>query len=254
MKAIILAAGYGTRLRPLTDHVAKPLLPVGGRPMVDIILAKIEEVATVSAVHLVTNHKYAAGFERWMAGRRARVPLHLHDDGTESDADRLGAIGDIKLTIDRAGLDDDLLVVAGDNLFDFSLADYVAFWRTKPAGSAIALHECARELVRRYSVVEVDGEDRVLSFVEKPEDPTSSLAAIATYIYRREHLPLLDTYLAGGSSPDQPGNFIAWLHRRAPVYGYRFAGEWLDIGDHGELARAETMMRAREGHGPRLVP
>ena len=245
MKALVLAAGYATRLRPLTERIAKPLLPVGGRPMIDIICDKIAEVPEVDGVHVVTNHRFAAGFEAW-ATKRGGVTVH--DDGTSTNEDRLGAIGDISFTIEHARLTgDDLLVIAGDNLFDFSLAEYVSFFRGKKDGSTIALYECDRELVKEYSVVEVDAHDRVLSFVEKPSDPRSNLAGIATYLFHRDHVPLFQTYLAEGRSPDQPGNFIAWLYPRVPVYGYRFRGEWLDIGNHEQLLHADNMLRQRRG-------
>lgn len=252
MKAIILAAGYATRLRPLTENRAKPLLPVGGRPMIDYIYDKITEVGEVDAVHVVTNHKFAAGFEEWATSHSARLPIQVHDDGTLSNEDRLGAIGDIRFTVERAGLQgDDLLVIAGDNLFDFSLAEYVTFWSgkaTDSAASCIALYECPdMELVKQYSIVSLDEQQRVTSFVEKPEHPTTNTVGIATYIYHREHVSLIDQYLADGNSPDQPGKYIAWLHQRVPVYGYRFAGEWLDIGNHQQLLYADNQLRARQG-------
>lgn len=249
MKSIILAAGYATRLRPLTENMAKPLLPVGGRPMIDYIYDKIAEVPDVDAVHVVTNHKFARGFQQWADAHSGKVAISIHDDGTHSNEDRLGAIGDIKFTVERAGLqDDDLLIVAGDNLFDFSLAEYVDFWRNKGDGSCIALYECPdMELVKQYSIVELGPNDQVTSFVEKPENPTTNTVGIATYIYHRDHIPLIDQYLADGNSPDQPGKYIAWLHTRVPVYGYRFSGEWLDIGNKQQLLYADNQMRARQG-------
>ena len=246
MKSIILAAGYATRLRPLTEHTAKPLLPIAGRPMIDHICDKIAESSEVDQVHVVTNRRFAPGFTAW-AAKRSGLPVTVHDDGTVSNEDRLGAIGDIQFTIDRAGLaGEDLLIIAGDNLFDFSLVDYAAFWRSKGDGSAIALYRCPdRELVKQYSIVELDENERVRSFIEKPANPTTSLVAIATYLYRREHVALIGKYLAEGNSRDQPGNLVAWLVPRVPVYGYRFAGEWLDIGDQGQLLEADNRARAR---------
>lgn len=238
MKALVLAAGYATRLRPLTDSIAKPLLPVGGRPMVDWILDRIAETSA-DEVHLVTNARFAADFERWAADKEVRV----HNDGTTSNDDRLGAIGDI----DFVGLDDDLLVIASDNLFDYSLAEYEAYWRAK-GGSCIAVHDVGDvELAKKYGIVDVDGDDRVTNFVEKPEEPPTTLCATATYLYRREDVARVKTYLAEGNPPDQPGNYVAWLHRRAPVYAYRFAGEWYDIGDHAQLLEADNRMRRRVG-------
>ena len=238
MKAILLCAGYATRLRPLTEDFPKPLLPVGGRPMLDWILDRVVEVT--DDVHVVTNRRFAADFERWSAGRAT-----VHDDGTTSNEDRLGAIGDVRFVLDRIGRDDDVLVIAGDNLFDYSLADYAAWWRGKGAASAVAVHDVADlELVRQYSVVAMDTDERIVSFVEKPREPQSTLCATATYIYHREHLPLLDAY---PGDPDKSGSLVEWLHERAPVYGYRFEGEWLDIGDRAQLLEADNRLRRRQG-------
>lgn len=255
MKAILLAAGYATRLRPLTDTCPKPLLPVGERPMIDLLVEKIDQVAEVDAIHVVTNQKFADQFTEWAAGHRGRLPITAHNDGTLTNEDRLGAIGDIQFTIERAGIgSEDLLIVAGDNLFDFSLQDYVAFWRRKADGppprngSCIALYECPdRALVSQYSTVELGEGDRVVSFVEKPKNPTTNLVGIATYLYHRDHVPLVRRYLSEGNSPDQPGHFVSWLYPRAPVYGFRFSGLWLDIGNHEQLLAADNLMRERRG-------
>jgi glucose-1-phosphate thymidylyltransferase len=244
VKALVLAAGYATRLRPLTDTIAKELLPVGGRPIIDWILDKVDEVDAVDAVHVVTNAVKAPGFERWAAGRRVTI----HDDGTTSNEDRLGAVGDIGLVIERAGIDDDLLVVAGDNLLEFSLADYVEFWRGKGRASALAVRDVgSRELASKYGVVDVAADGRVVDFVEKPDDPPSTLAATALYIYHREHVPLVAEYLAAGNAPDQPGRFVEWLYPREPVYAYRFSEGWYDIGDREQLLLADNELRERMG-------
>jgi len=244
VKVLVLAAGYATRLRPLTDTIPKPLLPVGGRPMVDWILDRIAETSA-DEVHLVTNARFAADFERWAAGK----DVYVHDDGTTSNEDRLGAIGDIAFV----GLDDDLLVIASDNLFDYSLADYEHYWRAK-GGSCVAVHDVGDiELAKKYGIVDVDADDRITDFVEKPQQPPSTLAATATYLYRRDHAALVPTYLAEGNPPDQPGNLVAWLYQREPVYAYRFAGEWYDIGDQAQLLEADNRMRRRVGLPERTV-
>jgi glucose-1-phosphate thymidylyltransferase len=247
MVALILAAGYATRLRPLTDDFPKHLLPVGGRPMLDWVLDKLRETE-IDDVHLVTNARFAAQFEEWANGKDVTV----HDDGTTSNDDRLGAIGDIRFVQERIGMEDDLLAIAGDNLFDYSLADMIEFWRGKQGGSAVAVHDVGDlELIRKYSVVELDADDRIVDFVEKPEHPTSTLAATATYLYSREHARLVADYLDDGNPPDQPGNYVAWLHERAPVYAYRFPGGWYDIGDAEQLLAADNLMRERAGRPPR---
>ena len=243
MKAVILAAGYATRLRPLTDTIPKQLLPVGGRPMVDWILDRIR-AAGIADVHLTTNGRFGDDFRRWADGK----DVHIHDDGTTTNETRLGAIGNIEFVREQASLDDDLLVIAGDNLFDYSLADFIAFWRDKGAGSAVAVYDVGDlELVKKYGVVAVDDEDRIVAFVEKPADPQSTLAATATYLYSRDHARLVRTYLDEGNPPDQPGNLVAWLYPREPVYAYSFAGGWYDIGDPDQLLEADNRLRARVG-------
>ena len=245
----MLAAGYATRLRPLTDTVAKPLLPLAGRPMLDYLYDKLAAVADVDELHVVTNSRFAEEFRAWAEGGERPLPVVVHDDGTSSNDDRLGAIGDVRFVVERAGLDGaDLLIVAGDNLFEFDLADLVSFWRSKDGGSAIGVHDVGDPaLMREYSMVELDEDDRVTYLVEKPEAATSTLAAIAVYLYRAEHARLIGEYLAEGNSPDQPGRFVVWLYPRVPVYGFRFPGEWLDIGNREQLLDADNRMRAREG-------
>jgi glucose-1-phosphate thymidylyltransferase len=238
LKALILAAGYATRLRPLTDSIPKQLLPVGGRPMVDWILDRLRETSA-DEVHLVTNARFAADFERWAEDKDVIV----HDDGTTTNEDRRGAIGDIAYV----GLDDDLLVIAGDNLFDYSLADYEVYWREQ-GGSCIAVLDVGDpELAKQYGIVDVDEDDRVIGFVEKPEDPPTTLCATATYLYKRDHVRLIATYLEEGNPRDAPGNYVAWLHTRAPVFAYRIPGEWYDIGDARQLLEADNRMRRRQG-------
>ncbi|HEY0415505.1 MAG TPA: nucleotidyltransferase family protein [Gaiellaceae bacterium] len=248
MKAIILAAGYATRLRPLTDTWAKELLPVGGRPIIDRIVEKLAAVDDVDEVHVVTNARKAPAFHDWARGRGVTV----HDDGTSSNDDRLGAIGDMLFVVDRVHLDDDLLVIAGDNLFDFALSDLVAFWRTKGVASAVAVRDVGSlELASQYGIVDLDADDRIRSFVEKPEQPASTLAATATYLYHRDHTRLIRTYLDEGNAPDQPGRFVGWLQAREPVYGWVFDEQWFDIGDHAQLLEADNRLRVAAGLGAR---
>ena len=244
MKAVVLAAGYATRLRPLTESRAKELLPVGGRPIVDWILDAVKAVDSVDEVHLVTNHRKLGAFSEWARDRG----VHLHDDGTTTNDDRLGAIGDLRFVVEGAGLDDDLLVIAGDNLFEFSLVEYERFWRTHGVASAVAVRDVGSlELAKHYGIVSVDPAGRLVDFVEKPTEPDSTLVATATYLFHRSHVELLDTYLSTGHSPDQPGRFVEWLCRREPVYAWRFEGAWYDIGDADQLLVADNRLRAERG-------
>jgi glucose-1-phosphate thymidylyltransferase len=243
VQALILAAGYATRLRPLTDDRPKMLLPLAERPMLDYLVDRIREVPGVEEIHLVTNARFAGAFRGW-----APADVVVHDDGTTSNEDRLGAIGDIAFAIQEGGLEgEDLLIVAGDNLIGYSLADFVDFWRAKD-GSAIAVREIDdRSLLTQYGVVELDGDDRVVGLEEKPAEPRSDFAATASYLYLGAHLALLPRYLEEGNLPDAPGNLMVWLYTREPVYGYRAAGEWYDIGDLGQLLAADNMLRERAG-------
>jgi glucose-1-phosphate thymidylyltransferase len=248
MKALILGAGYATRLYPLTQTIAKPLLPLAGRPMLDYLLDRIRDADEIDEIHLVTNHKFADSFGEWAETRDVIV----HDDGTTSEDDRLGAIGDIQFVVDAAGIDDDLLVVAGDNLFDYSVDAYVRWWRDKGEASAVVLYDVGDlELVKKYSNVEVDAEERLTAFLEKPENPISTLVATAAYLYHRNHVPLVAEYLAEDNPPDQPGRLVAWLVPRAPVFGYTADGDWRDIGDAAQLLEADNHLRAAAGLPPR---
>jgi glucose-1-phosphate thymidylyltransferase len=243
---VILAAGYATRLRPLTDDLPKHLLPVGNRPMLEWVLDAVGEVEEVDAIHLVTNRRFAPAFERWAEPHGVLV----HDDGTTSNEDRLGAVGDLNLVIEAAGLrDDELLVLAGDNLFELSLPRLVEWSRTKPQpASAVPLHDVGDlELATHYGIAEIDEQERIVQFVEKPSDPPSTLASTLIYVLPPEHVRLIRTYLADGQSPDNAGSFLGWLTRREAVYGYRFEGSWYDIGNRDQLLEADNRLRRLAG-------
>ena len=233
------------------------LLPLAGRPMLDYLVDRIEAVDEIDQIHVVTNSVFARDLGGWASQRSASRPIAVWNDGTTSNEDRLGAIGDIRFTIEEAGLEgEDLLVVAGDNLIEYSLADYVGFWRQKGDGdaSAIAVHRGEDpELIKQYGVVELDEDDRVVSLEEKPAEPRSDLAATAAYLYPAQHAALITRYLEEGNPPDAPGHFVVWLYPQVPVYGYRFEGGWMDIGDPQQLLDADNRMRVRAGLPPRAV-
>jgi len=230
MKALVLAAGYATRMYPLTKDKAKPLLLMRGQTMLDHCVQKLEAAGGVDGIFVVTNAFFADDFAEWIAGVDYSTPIHLLNDGTSTNDTRLGAVGDIDFSIKNGPIDDELLVMGGDNLFDFDLSDLTAYYRSK-GQSCVVLHDVGDlELVKAYSVVEVGSDDRVVGFEEKPADPQSTLAAICIYMLSRESVGLVARYLAEGGRPDQPGYFIQWLYRQVPVYGYKAAGTWYDIG------------------------
>ncbi|MDQ7779938.1 MAG: nucleotidyltransferase family protein [Planctomycetota bacterium] len=230
MKALILAAGYGTRLYPLTRELPKPLLGVGGVSIIDHILVRLEKVKGLSDVVVVTNSKFYERFLYWGKALRSKMTVTVLDDGTTSDDDRLGAIGDIGFSLRTAKITDDLLVVAGDNLFEFDLNAFARFG--KAHGATVGVVELgSRELATKYGVVALRDDGRIASFDEKPPMPKSSLVSSGIYFYPRQQLARIEEYLATGQKADAPGYLIEWLLRSQDVFGYVFKGMWFDIGD-----------------------
>lgn len=244
MKALVLAAGYATRLYPLTLDRAKPLLEVAGRPIMDYVLDRLGAVEGLDEVFVVTNTRFAAQFEEWAS---ARPGVTVLDDGTGSDEDKLGAIGDIAFTLERTGIDDDLLVVAGDNLFTAEIGDFarVGVERRAPV---LAVHDVGDlEAIKRYNALQLDCDGRIVFFEEKPQQPRSTLAGIALYFYPRETLPLVHRYVAEGNNADAPGRLIQWLYPQLPVYTWQLLGLWFDIGSHDGLEEADRAFSALPG-------
>ena len=232
MKTLILAAGYAIRLKPLTLNTPKPLLAVGKRAIVDRILDKIERLQEADIVHVLTNQKFISTFETWRAGSKRRIGIRLINDGSTSDDNKLGAIGDLKLFIDHVGTDDDILIIAGDNLFEFDLRDFVKFAKAHTDGASIALHDVKdRELAKKYGVVHVDSTDQhVIGFEEKPREPKTTLVSTCVYYFPKGKMRLLDAYIRCSQPMDAPGNFIRWLKDNDRVYGFVFGEDWFDIG------------------------
>jgi glucose-1-phosphate thymidylyltransferase len=237
MKALVLAAGYATRLYPLTLDRPKALLEVGRKPMLDHILERLQEMGVDETI-VVTNAKFTPHFEEWASGRDG---VRIVNDGTTSNDDRLGAIGDIRYVLDQTGIDDDLVVVAGDNLFGEDMSGFPAYGREVDA-PVLAVHDVG-DLSRmgEYNQVDVDDEGRITFFEEKPEDARSTLAGVALYFYPRRTLPLIGQYLDEKNNPDQPGRLIEWLYPRTSVYTWRLPGQWYDIGSAETLAEADRI-------------
>lgn len=232
MKAIILAAGYATRLYPLTKDRPKALLDIAGKPIINYILDEIETLPDVDKVYVVSNAKFFDAFCNWQKTLDGRIATEIVNDGTTDDSNKLGAVGDINFTVDNCKIDDDLLVIAGDNIFTFKLKDYYDFFKSKNADTILVKRLERIEDLRRMANVETDETGKVLEMVEKPQNPKTNLAAFASYIYKKDTLPLIKQYLDEGGNPDAPGFFPSWLHKIRPVYAYEFCGECYDIGTH----------------------
>lgn len=236
MKAIILAAGYATGLYPLTINRPKALLTINGKPIIDYICDEIDTIDAVDEILVVSNHKFIGNFLRWAKKRSGRKNIKLIDDGSTSEENRLGAIGDIKHVLDKESIKDDLLIVAGDNFFTYRLIEFYDFFLNRKK-DCIAVHELERiEDLKRMGVVQINEHAKVVDFAEKPENPKSKIAVYASYIYRKDTIPLFDTYLREGNKPDAPGYFPAWLYLRKDIYAYSFEGECYDIGTHEALS------------------
>jgi glucose-1-phosphate thymidylyltransferase len=244
MNVLILAAGYATRLYPLTLNKAKPLLDVAGKPMLAWVVDNLRGVAGIETIYIVTNAKFWGDFETWAKNYQRANPefrFKIVNDGSTTDENKLGAIGDINLVLTRENaVDSDLLVIAGDNLFRESLAGFVDY--AKKTQATVGVHRVdERETIKKYGVVAVDADGVITHFEEKPKDPKSNLAAIALYFYSRDVLPLFTTYIAAGNNPDQPGLFLQWLYPRKPVNTFQITGQWLDIGSKETLEVANRL-------------
>jgi len=243
VKLLVLAAGYATRLYPLTLETPKPLLDVAGRPMLEHVLEKLLAIDAIDGVYLVTNSKFAGRFRDWAAGYPREV--RVIDDGTTDDSNRRGAIGDIALVLEQEAIDDDLVVVAGDNLFSESLKSFGNLCGERDA-PVLAVYDVGDpELIRQYNAIEVDGDGRITFFEEKPAEPKSTLAGIALYFYPRHTLPLIGRYVAEGNNPDQPGRLVQWLYPRTAVYTWRVPGLWYDVGSREQLDEANRIFSPR---------
>lgn len=244
MKVIILAAGYATRLYPLTLNQPKPLLPVAGKPMIEHVLDNLAPIGGIDRIYVVTNAKFAGHFQKWSEdgyAAKANLNLTVINDGTTSDADKLGAIGDVHYVIQSQRLDDDLIVVAGDNLFSEKLGEFGKLCREKSA-PVLALYDVGKlEEMKKYSSISVAADGRITAFEEKPNNPKSTLAGIALYFYPKTTIPLIKQYMAEGNNSDQPGRLIQWLYPRTAVYTWRVPGLWFDIGSRESLEEANKI-------------
>lgn len=253
MKLLILAAGYATRLRPLTDNQAKPLLPVAGKPMIDHVIEKLlggaaaasQGAPLINEIHVVTNNKFTPHFTQWAeahGGAIAGRPVKIWNDGTLTNEDRLGAIGDIHFVMNQAPIDDDLIVVAGDNLFSHDQIDFAT--KAKEKGILVGVYDVKDlEEIRKYNNLGLDAAGRIVFFEEKPQEPKSTITAIALYHYPRAVLPMIKQYIAEGNNPDQPGRLVQWLYPRLPCYTYLVDGLWFDVGSKETYEQAQHLFK-----------
>ena len=229
MKCLILAAGYATRLYPLTENFPKPLLPVGEKTILDWLVDDIDTAGVVSEYVVISNHKYAHHFDAWAKTKAQKVTVL--DDGTDSNETRLGAVRDIQFAIDTLKIDDDLLVIAGDNVLDFSLTAFLRYALAKGTSCVMRYYEPSAEKLKKCGVALVDEEDLVLSLEEKPAEPKSNWCTPPFYYYTRSDAALVAEGIRQGCGVDAPGSFIAWLCGETPVHSMEMPGSRYDIGN-----------------------
>lgn len=237
MKCVILAAGYATRLYPLTENFPKPLLKVGEKTILDWLLEDIHTSGLVDEYVVISNHKFAHHFQTW-ADNHA-LPITVVDDGTESNETRLGAVCDIQFAIDRLGLDDDLLILAGDNVLDFSLVRFIRYAQEKNTSCVMRYWEDDARRLSKSGVSEIDGEERLLSLEEKPAVPKSNWCTPPFYFYKAEDVRKIRTAIADGCATDAPGSLVAWMCRHSTLHSMEMPGSRYDIGNLESYQRVQ---------------
>jgi glucose-1-phosphate thymidylyltransferase len=244
LNILILAAGYATRLYPLTLTRPKPLLDVAGKPMIEHVLDNIAPIPGIGRVYVVTNAKFADQFQQWADHYRAtksKLNFTIINDGSTDDSNKLGAIGDLNLVLTREKIDSDLIVVAGDNLFSQSVEAFGEYCRSRNA-PVLAVYDVGNlEEIKKYNAITMDAEGRITFFEEKPKQPQSTVTGIALYYYPKASLPLIRQYIAEGNNPDQPGRLVQWMYQRTPFYTWRVPGLWFDIGSKETLDEANRI-------------
>lgn len=241
MKAIILAAGYATRLYPLTLNTPKPLLDISGKLMIEHILDKLYEIQELDGIFIVTNNKFYDKFNEWLKNYKTNISIKIINDKTSSNDDRLGAIGDINFVIKNENINNDLIIIAGDNLFELSLKEFMDFSKNKTVIASYDVKDL--ELAKLYGILSIDDNNKIVNFLEKPQKPESTLVSTCIYLFQSEIIPLIDEYIQQGNSTDKPGHFIQWLYKRKDVYSFVTKKKWFDIGDHKQLEEVRNLLK-----------
>ena len=238
MKCLILAAGYATRMYPLTENFPKPLLKVQGKTILDWLIGDIDTLGVVDEYVVISNHKFAHHFDAWAKERPQKITVV--DDGTESNETRLGAVRDIQFAIDACKIDDDMLVIAGDNLLNFSLTKFIAYAMEKKTSCIMRYYEAVKEKLSRSGVATIDENDKIVDMEEKPAQPKSNWCCPPFYYYTREDARLVKKGIEAGCGVDAPGSYIAWLCKQTTVHAMEMPGTRYDIGNLESYEKAQT--------------
>lgn len=246
MKNIVIAAGYATRLYPLTENFPKPLLKIGERSILDRILDDVDGIEDIDEHIIVTNHKFAEIFNNWVSERKLKPgtkPIRIIDDGTTDNENRLGAVKDLLLAIDEFDINDDIMVLAADNVLDFSFQGFVNFFKQKNTSVIMCHHEPELYKLQRTGVIAVDDDMKVLEMQEKPEHPVSNWAVPPFYIYKKNDLPLIRDCLNHGCGFDAPGNLAHYLVNATTIHAWIMPGTRYDIGSLDSYKEAQILFQ-----------
>ena len=240
MNAIFLCAGYGTRLYPLTQDTPKPLLSIAGEALLNHLIKKLDSIPTLEQIVIVSNARFYDQFSKWQKTAQTKKRISIINDGTVDNDHRLGAIQDLKLGMKTLAKESDLIVLAGDNLFDSDLSQFSSFAESKRPGAAVGVYDIKDlKLASKYGLIKTDSSGKITAFLEKPKDPPTTLASMGVYFFPKETLVYVDRYLQTHGNPDAPGFYISWLTRQIDVYAFKFNGTWFDIGDLDSYYKAD---------------
>lgn len=246
MNAIFLCAGYGTRLYPLTQDKPKPLLPIAGEPLINHLMKRLEPIASLEQIVIVSNALFYEPFIQWQKTVPTQRKISIVNDGTHDNDHRLGAIPDLKLGMNALAQESDLIVLAGDNLFEDDLAGFTAYAASKRRAVTVGVYDVKdRQLASKYGLIKTDSSGKIVAFLEKPKDPPTTLASMGIYFFPKETLAHVDRYLQSGGNPDAPGFYIAWLMKQIDVYSYPFKGTWFDVGDLNSYYKADEFFKLK---------
>lgn len=230
MKNIVIAAGYATRLGELTRNFPKPLLKIGQNTILGRMLDDIDRIEAIDEHIIITNHKFAHIFEEWKQTLNYRNPVTIVDDGTETNDTRLGAVCDLLYAMDLLQLNDDLLVVAADNLLFFSFSEFVSYAMQKQTSCIMCHEQPVLEKLQRTGVVELDSDNRVLGMEEKPQQPKSHWAVPPFYVYLKKDLELVRNAVKNGCGKDAPGNLAHYMVEHTTMHAWPMSAGRFDIG------------------------
>ena len=229
MKCLILAAGYATRLYPLTENFPKPLLSVGYKTILDWLIDDIDTSGLIDEYIVISNHKFSGHFDEWAKSKSQKITVV--DDGTSTNETRLGAVKDIQFVIDKLSLDDDMLVIAGDNILDFSLVKFIEYAKRKNTSCVMRYYEPEFKKLLKTGIVTVDENDKILRMTEKSPTPETNWCCPPFYYYTKEDAKLVEKGIEDGCGTDAPGSYIAWLSTKTVVHAMEMPGKRYDIGN-----------------------